>query len=264
MIDVVYDAVLIDIHEQNSGIIHDIKKKGLALRVETLHKGDFAVSQRVGGEIKRIKKTNPHVKKRLKIEDYNDLVASLRDNRLYTEIDGLNKLYEINVLIIEIEEGADFLTSSFAEKHWKALRMSLEIGFNTHIYYTQTQEETIDLIYALWEREKKGKHYVSPCNKKPRPKTLKDQQMYFLSGLMDVGDKSSKELLQLYRTPLNVIDKIRYTVITYTAGGNPRKPKDAPAGYGPQFFLKNQRLLQGDNIEIEKIEIKTDERTSDC
>lgn len=246
----VFDAVLLDEKERN--LCARIEERNLPLRIETLLKGDFTVSSRVGGEIKRIKKTPKKTKEKFKIDDYNDLWASVKDNRIYTEIDGLNKMYEINVLIIQIEKGASFFSPFFTLETWKSLWRSLEFGFNTHIHITHTDDETIDLIYSIWEREKKGKHYVSPCNKKPRPPSLREQQMYFISGLINVGDKTSKELLEIYRTPWNILKLLVETKIKFTKSNKPKKPENAPFGYGGLFFLKNQILLTSDPYEQEE------------
>ena len=242
-----HDAPLIDERERQSDLFQRLDARDLPYKRTTLHKGDFTVSQRVGGEIKRVKKINHFVKKELDIEDYNDLYASLKDERIYSEIGGLEELYDINVLIVQIEEGADFITPLFPMKAWQSLTLSLEIGYNTHIYKTQTTDETIDLIYALWERERKGKHYESASNKKPRPKSLFKRQQYLLSGLEDVGDKNSAQLLKEYETPFNIFKEIVNTQVSFTKGGNPRRPKNAPPGFGAKFFLKNQELLLGDN-----------------
>jgi len=231
------DSPIFDERERKSGLIDRLNELKIPHRVMTLIIGDFTVSERVGGEIKRIKK------KMYKGKNHNDLVSSLYDNRVYTQSDNLEKNYHVRILIIEIEKGASLFTTKFKERHWSSLRLSLEIDFGLHLYFTETQDETIDLIYSLWEKEKKGKHYVSPCNKKPRPKSLRDQQMYFLSGLLKIGDKKTGELLTLFKTPLNIIAWIIDTEITYTKSGNTKRPIDAPLGYGASFFLLNKKLL---------------------
>jgi len=219
----------------------------------TLIIGDFTVSKDLVGEIKRIKKRMYNGK------NHNDLVSSLYDNRAYTQADKMDKNYTKRVLIIEIEKGASLYTSHFKENHWASLRLSLELDFNIHIYLTENEDETIDLIYSLWKKEKKGKHYVSPCNKKPRPKKLRDQQLYFLSGLLNIGDEKTNELLTLYKTPLNIIALIIDTIIPRTKSGKPKRPVDAPKGYGASFFISNQKLL----ISETKDETKTKTKTTD-
>ena len=237
-----HDCPIFDERERDSGLITFLSKHNQPHRVETLHKGDFAISDRVAGEIKRIKK--PQYK-----DDraHNDLVASLHDNRLYEQLEGLTQMYDVSLLIIEMEPGASLYTPFFEEKHWRSLRLSVEIGFNVHIYMTRSHEETVELIYLIWEHEKKGKHYVSPCNKAPRPKSLRDQQKYLLSGLVDVGDEKSEMILDHFKTPIGAFNWISDTEISFTKSGSPRRPKDAPAGFGAKFILKNQKILKGED-----------------
>jgi DNA excision repair protein ERCC-4 len=239
--DNIFFAPIFDERERASGLLDYLFDHNLPYTVCTLAKGDFTVSDRVGGEIKRIKK-----KKKEDARAENDLVSSIFDGRIYDQISGLRELYQINILILEIENGATLFTTDFTDEGWKSLRLELEICFNTHIFKTSSKEETADLIYSFWEREKKGEHFIAPTNKQPKPKSLKDQQIYFLSGLCDVGYEKAKELINTYSTPLNIIDAIIKTPIEYTPSGTPKKPKDAPHGFGAQFFLKNQSLLLGD------------------
>ncbi len=234
------DSPIFDERERKSGLIDRLKELKKPHRVMMLLIGDFTVSERLGGEIKRIKK------KEYMDRNHNDLVSSLYDNRIYTQSNNLNKNYQVRILIIEIEKGASLFTSRFTEKHWASLRLSLEIDFGIHIYFTEDEDETIDLIYALWEKEKKGKHYVSPCNKKPRPKSLREQQMYLLSGLLNIGDEKTAELLDIFKNPLNVIAWIIDTEVPYTKTGKPKRPTDAPKGFGASFFLSNKKLLTGE------------------
>lgn len=243
---------IFDFRERKSGLLDKMEELKYPFHEERLNKGDWTVSNRVGGEIKRIKKTDPFIKKQKNIDDYSDLFASIKDGRIFTEINGLEELYEINVLIIQIEKGSDFYNRWFTAESWKSLQLDLEIESNTHIFKTHSHEETIDLIYSIWEREKKGKHYDPPINKEPRPKTLYEKQRYLLSGLEDVGAVKTKELLDYYNTPIGVFNSILTQEIQFTSSGKPKKIKGAPQGYGPKFFLKNKELLTGINYATQE------------
>ena len=239
---------IFDVRERKSGLIDMLIDTKKPHKVETLLVGDFVISNRTAGEIKRVRKSTDY-----RYDDYSDLFGSMKNERIYRQAKNLQENYEIKILIIEIEKGASLFNLKFTEKSWQKFQLSMIITYDMHIYITHSNEETIDLIYQIWDKEL-NPHLPSPSNKNPRPKTLRDKQLYFLSGLEDLGDIRSKELLSIYNTPLNVIAWIISTIITYTKGGNPRKPDNCPDGYGSNFLLKNQKLLTGDIIYADESE----------
>jgi hypothetical protein len=146
-------------------------------------------------------------------------------------------------MISEWERGVNPFNVNFTKDHWDSIIISLAVQFRTTVIITNTQDETIQVLYEILIKDLKGEHYISPCNKTPKPASLREQQQYLLSGLADTGDKSTLDLLQQFGTPMEVFKVLCNLVVEYTKGGNPKKPKDAPAGIGPLYILKNQELL---------------------
>ena len=236
MTETIIDAPIWDKGREAECIMR-VKERGLPLQEEQLLIGDVVISERVCFEIKRVTST------------VNDIKASLFDDRIHQQSKDRQENYPINTMIFQIEDKQKLTDAKFRGSQLRSLMKTLELSFDTHIHITESTDETIDLIYEYWEHEKKGVKYVSPCNKTPKGKTLPEQQLYLLSGLIDCGDVSVLELLNHFKTPMNVFLWIMNMSITFTVSGNPRKPV-LPAGlmgYGPQFFLKNQLLLRGKN-----------------
>jgi len=238
---------IFDNREEHSGLITYVRSLGLPWQEDMLIIGDVAISGRKVIEIKRITKKS------------NDLRQSLFDNRLYPQAEDRRANYDVSLMLVELHKGVNPFDEYFTKDQWDSLIISLAIDFNTTTLQTETPEETIQMIYEAWIKEVSGPHYVSPCNKKPKPKSLLDQQRYFLSGLIDVGDKNTLELIKLFRTPINVIAHIIDTQVTFTKGGNPRRPENAPEGYGASFYHKNQAMLL--KIPEEKKESTTPDKT---
>lgn len=214
-------------------LIRRIKERILPIREEQLLIGDCAISERVVIEIKRV------------TSNVNDIRSSLFDDRIHQQSKNRHENYEINILILQIEDKRNLYDDHFKVKQMRTLMNTIMLSFNSHIIITESDDETIDIIYELWDHERKGIKYVSACNKQPKPKLLVEKQIYLLSGLEDVGEKKTFELIQYFKNPMNVFKWIVNTIISFTQSGNARTPElpSGLIGYGPQFFLKNQKIL---------------------
>lgn len=213
------DAPLFDGRETASGLFLALDKLGLPYKkVENMLIGDCVVSYDCCIEIKRITPTG------------NDLWESLKDGRLYEQSYVRQQTYEKGIIIIEVDDQNNMYNPYFTEKHFNSIRLSLEIQYRQHVFLTGSMQDTIDLIYRIWKKEKEGEHYHDPTNKEPMPVPLIDKQRYLLSGLLDVGREKTLELVHEFGCPLNVFHWIL-------------NRDRALKGYGPKFFEKNRELL---------------------
>jgi len=215
------DCPIFDTGEGQSNLFPSLDVSNYEYEVKTLDIGDFVLSERCCGEIKRVSYTG------------NDLKSSLFDGRLYEQSEQRRDNYEINIMIIEITSKKKLFDEHFTKQHLQSLEFSLIIDFNTHVYYTESTKDTIELIYKIWERLKKGKRYVTPINKRKIPFTLKQKQIRFISGLLGIGKIKATELIQDWGTPMNVFDWIV----------NDDKSKYKVEGFDKEFFYRNQELL---------------------
>ena len=235
------DAPIIDVREE--ALIRYLETTNKPYNVAQLLIGDFALSERACGEVKRVKVRPPYGK----FEEYNDVWASLIDGRLYRQAKNRHDNYERNFAIVEVESGAEFFSLSFTNDHWQSILITLSLSFECPVILSGSMEETVSIIYEAWEKEKAGEHYVSPYIKRPAATTLGDYQRNLLMGLLNVGEQKALDLLDLFNTPFAVINWIYQAQVQYTKSGNPKQfKKDHPSfvqGFGPSFFLENQRLL---------------------
>ena len=76
-----------------------------------------------------------------------------------------------------------------------------------------------------------------------------DRRVYIIEGLIDIGSKKAKQLIEAFKTPYKVLRAIKQTEILYTKTGNPkgiRGPLANLSGFGWKFVEKNQKILFGD------------------
>lgn len=212
--------------------------------VETREIGDVCVSERTVIEIKRVKNTPGSWLPHMKYGDYNDLWASVLDGRIYTQAKNRFENFEVNFVILEIEEGADMFHKTLTPKTFDEIMITLATSFHSVILYSSTNAETLALIQSIAEKDVEMK-YVSPINPRPKPKSLKDKQINFLAGLDNVSDKKSNLLLEEVGSPLEILQWILDIDIQYTKSGRPKLPKGGlqVKGFGPKFFLENQTML---------------------
>jgi ERCC4-type nuclease len=179
-------------------------------------------------------------------ENNNDLRASLFDGRLHEQSKNRNEKFKWNALFVIVEKDAKCYDDYFTPKHWTSIQKTLSLCNNTHIFTFSSEKEAIIVLYEYYKEIKKGPYFIPPVNKQPRPKTLRENQIYFLSGLFDMGYKKCDFLLDIFQTPEEIIKWILTTQIRYTKSGVAKICKESYKikGYGPKFFIKNKKLLR--------------------
>jgi ERCC4-type nuclease len=236
------DAPIIDVREE--ALIKYLEHIGKPHQVKQLLIGDAQVSGEMVIEIKRVKRRPPYGK----FEEYNDVWASLIDNRLYRQAKNRKDNFaKTSLEIVEVEEGAEFFTPSFTNDHWISIQITLAQSFNTAVMLSSGMAETVEIIYETWEKEKAGEHYVSPYIKRPTATTLYDYQRNLLMGLLNVGEEKAIVLLEKFKTPLAVVNWIINTPVQRTKSGKPKQMKKTDPnylyGFGPTFFIESKALL---------------------
>jgi len=223
------------IDDREKDLITYLKDHQYPFRIERLGIGDV-VTGRACIEIKRVTPT------------CDDLKASFfgSEDRIHEQSYHRNDQYPVNYLLLEMRVLPHY-DETYNQRRLASLITTLEMDFNTHVRMTVSMEDTVKTIYdQIWHKELRGPHQMTCENKEPKPKNLYEMQVYFISGLLQVGYERALDLLRYFETPLNIIDYIIKTPIRFTTGG---RAKDPPlpiglSGFGSQFFLKNQSLLE--------------------
>ncbi|WP_455142318.1 ERCC4 domain-containing protein [Candidatus Hodarchaeum mangrovi] len=223
--------IIVDHREPNS-LKNHLRK--LEMNVEEAHLdiADYIISDQVACE----RKTG------------TDLIASIMDSRLFEQIDRLIETYDQPVLIIEN------LTAAFERVEWKKRKKHV-YGALTYIFLkrqlpiipTSKVSETAIVLnrIASWVQEDKSDPLIA--RKSPKKRNLRDNQIFFLQGLHNTGQKKAEILLDHFnQSPTNVIKGILKSKVIYTKTGNPKGlegPFEKLEGFGPKYLIENKKIL---------------------
>ncbi|MFW9905838.1 MAG: ERCC4 domain-containing protein [Candidatus Thorarchaeota archaeon] len=224
--------IIVD-HREPEKLKQRLIKLGMEVKEQQLEIADYIISDQVACE----RKTG------------TDLISSIMDNRLFEQIDRLIETYQQPLLLLED------LSSAFERTEWKKRKKHV-YGALTYIFLrrqvpiiptSQLSETAIALNrIASWVQEDHDDPIIA--RKSPKARSLSDNQLFFLQGLHNTGQKKAKTLLSAFDgSPINVINAILNSKVIYTKTGNPKGIKGAfeeLEGFGPKYLIKNQELLR--------------------
>ncbi|MBD3256070.1 MAG: hypothetical protein GF383_13320 [Candidatus Lokiarchaeota archaeon] len=212
-------------------------------KCKRLDVADIVVSKRIGIERKGIGG---------EVEDdktSHDFSASIKDNRLISQLHRLKQVYPLPILLLE----------GFKDKYvsQNGLHLNAVYGYLSKIVTlpipilpTNDIEESAVAIERLAFREQIKKKHSLIARSRPKNLTLKEERSFFLEGMLNTGPKIARMLINYYKTPAKVIKALKDTKVIYTKTGNVKGIKGPLnrsniRGIGPKFILKNQKLLFG-------------------
>ena len=213
--------------------IQFLKANNFPYNAQFLQIGDLVLSQDHCIELKR----------------EEDIVQSLFDDRIHEQVKRMSENYKWYAVIIQCSRNV--LNDHFTQQTFESLIDTLSIRMGAHIYLSNSNENTLEIICKIWRSVLKGPKEVLPINKTPRPSKNADfeNRVYFLSGLLGTGYELAVRLLQYYKTPSSVIKMIGYTLLGKTAGGKDKLFNKPPVkGIGVKFIKQNKKMLFG-NLE---------------
>ena len=220
--------------ERERGSIRDaLSQLDCDLRIETLEFGDFIVSNRIGIERKR----------------GDDLVASMFDTRLFGQLYRLKAVYPQPLMILE--NPRRMFERSFVQPQsvYGAL-VNVATRMGVRILPTENEQETADLVFRLAKNEQERgfipENVPSSELDDKRGLISKADQLYFLEGLLDVGDTRARRLIEVFQTPQFALHAIEQAQIEFTKGGKPKAVNGLISNIenmGVKVVETNQRLL---------------------
>lgn len=224
--------VIIDNREQKLKTLLDKKKEIITYESKQLDIADIIISSEVAIERK---------------EGF-DFVSSIMDNRLFEQLLRLKDTYENPILILEglnneVFENTGMKISSI----YGALSfISYKLGIS--VIPTRNTEDTAIVIERIAYREQIKDSTPIFSRKAPKQMSKRERRSFIIEGLVDIGPKKARALIEKFKNPYQVFKAIKRTEILYTRTGNPkgiRGPLEDLTGFGWKFVEKNQRLLFG-------------------
>ncbi|MHA2184816.1 MAG: ERCC4 domain-containing protein [Promethearchaeota archaeon] len=224
--------IIIDNRENKLKGLLDKKKDIISYESKQLDIADVVISQEVAIERK---------------EGF-DFVSSIMDNRLFEQLLRLKEAYSCPILILEglndkVFENTGMKISSI---YGALAYTSYKLGIS--VIPTRNVEDTAIVIERIAHREQVKDGVPLLSRRAPKELSKKERRSFIIEGLVDIGPKKAKALIDKFKNPYQVFKAIKRTEILYTKTGNMkgiRGPLAELTGFGPKFVEKNQRLLFG-------------------
>jgi ERCC4-type nuclease len=188
--DIVQPKIIIDSREANTAakIVKGLKERGVNVKINTLQKGDYILSDVCAVERKTVQ----------------DFVYTLTRRFLFEQLFKLKEVYPKSLIVLEgylpiIYKYSRIQPSSV----WGAMFNLARNGIA--MINTTSYKETIDFLYVAARQEQITEKRAPTVHPFKRVDTVSDAQVYFLASLPNVGREKALSILKSYQTPLNAL-----------------------------------------------------------
>jgi len=222
--------IVVDRREKASGVPEILASLGARIEYAQLEVGDYILSPEVAVERKAVR----------------DLFSSIFDGRLFTQCSELAKGYPKPFLLIEgdPEEVNEYIGNP--RVYYGAL-VSIILESNLKLLYASSVEETALALSVLADhtsRERKA----APLIQKPRKSVqIGLQQLYMVTSLPSVGEKTGLRLLKTLHTPRAVFTASATQLARIPGVGMARALKIKKALNTP-FKLQEESVFKQDRL----------------
>lgn len=179
--------IYVDSRESNSKVLRELDKLDVNIEIKSLAVADYQVSEHVGIERKTTK----------------DFVSSIIDKRLHKQAVAMLENFKKPIMILEGED----LYSGFI--HPNAVRgalASVAVDFGIPIIPTRSEEDTAAMIVRIAIREQMHERSEIQIRTEKKPLTLREQQIYIIESLPNVGPVTARKLLEEFGSVSGVIN----------------------------------------------------------
>lgn len=176
--------VIVDQRERGSGLMDNLKEKGIAVYMKTIPVGDYIISDRVGIERKTV----------------SDFESSLISGRLFDQATRLRENYKLPIIIIEGDRSEFHLGKSIIT----GAIVALYIDYNTEVILSDDKTDTSNIIASIAKHEQ-AQNDIGPSLKGgKRAYTDSHFQEYMVGNLPGIGPKLAKSLLKHFKSVKNI------------------------------------------------------------
>ena len=224
--------VIIDNREQKLMALLDNKKDIITYESKQLDIADIVVSNEVAIERK---------------EGF-DFVSSIMDNRLFEQLLRLKDTYDNPILILEGLNNDVFENTGMKISSIYGALSFISYKLGVSVIPTRNLEDTAIVVERIAYREQVKDSMPIFSRRAPKQMSKNERRSFIIEGLVDIGAKKAKTLIEKFKTPYSVFKAIKNTEILYTKTGNPKGikgPLEDLTGFGWKFVEKNQKLLFG-------------------
>jgi len=183
-------TVIVDSREASTApkIVKGLKELGADIRIETLPKGDYVISDLCAFERKTV----------------HDFVYTLTRRYLFEQLFQLKEAYAKPFILIEGYLPIIYKYSRIQPASvWGAMFALAKQGIS--MIHTTNYKETIDFLYTAAKQEQIVEKRIPIVHAVKKHETLADAQIFFLASLPNIGREKATTLLNTYQTPLNAL-----------------------------------------------------------
>ncbi|MBN1799938.1 MAG: hypothetical protein JW891_00435 [Candidatus Lokiarchaeota archaeon] len=230
-------------------VIVDVREKKLMMELDKRRENGSELEY----EIERLDVSDIVITDQVAIERKEgfDFVASIKDNRLFDQLLRLKEAYpEGAILILEGLNNEVFENTGMNLNSIYGALSFVSYKLGVSVIPTRNLEDTAVVIERVAIREQLKDEM--PLMSRVAPKGMNDEERryFIIEGLVDIGSKKAKMLVDTFKTPYKVLKAIRDTEITYTKTGNPKGivgplKECGLKGFSWKFVKKNKEILFG-------------------
>ena len=183
-------TIIVDSREANTAtkIVKGLRERGVNVKIETLQKGDYVLSDVCAVERKTVQ----------------DFVYTLTRRYLFEQLFDLKEAYPKSLILLEGYLPIIYKYSRIQPASiWGAMFNLAKNGIA--IINTTSYKETIDFLYVAARQEQITEKRAPIVHAAKRVETISDAQIYFVASLPNIGREKAMSILKSYQTPLNAL-----------------------------------------------------------
>jgi len=183
-------TIVVDCREANTAakIVKGLAERGARIKIETLEKGDYILSDRCAVERKTV----------------HDFVYTLTRRFLFEQVFKLKEVYPQSLILLEGYLPVIYKYSRIQPAAvWGALFNLARNGVS--IINTTSYKETVDFLYIAARQEQIIEKRAPTVHAYKRVDSTTDAQIYLVASLPNVGREKALAILKSYQTPLNAL-----------------------------------------------------------
>lgn len=189
-------TIIIDHRERSSGIIKELAKRKLDVKVKQLVTADFIIQTKDSNGVIH----NVGIEKKTQ----TDFLNSIIDKRIIKQLITLKENFSVPLIIIEGSENI-YRLRNFHPNAIRGMLAAIAIDFQVPILHTKNFRDTASLLEIIAKRLENPPRHISLL-KKRKPASLKEQQEFLIESLPGVGPTLAKSLLKKFKSVKKVIN----------------------------------------------------------
>lgn len=183
-------TIIIDSREANTAtkIVKGLRERGVIVKIETLDKGDYILSDECAVERKTVQ----------------DFVYTLTRRYLFEQLFLLKDAYPKALILLEGYLPIIYKFSRIQPVSvWGAMFNLAKNGIA--IVNTSSYKETTDFLHVAARQEQIVEKRAPTVHPAKKTETTSDAQIYFIASLPNIGREKATAILKTYKNPLNAL-----------------------------------------------------------